>query len=288
MTRGDRDIVIVGAPRSGTNMLRDVLTSLPGYATWPCDEINLVWRHGNRSRPSDELTPDLATAGVGRYIRGRFEHIRDRYDAISVVEKTCANSLRVEFVRRVKPDARYVFITRDGLDAAPSAMERWHAPFDVRYTAAKARFVPPNDLPYYGARFVASRIRRRTPHSDAVTSWWGPRTDDAAELMRTRPLDEICMIQWRRCVEGSLRGLSGLPDDQLLHVGYEQFVRDPEAGLRELLDFLGSPELFDPSVVSGVSASSVGKGRAGLSADARERLTELGRPALQELGYAIG
>ncbi len=59
-----------------------------------------------------------------------------------VVEKTCATSLRVEFVRAVLPDAKYVFITRDGLDAAASAMERWHAPLDLRYTAAKARFVP--------------------------------------------------------------------------------------------------------------------------------------------------
>jgi len=34
------DIIIVGAPRSGTNMLRDVLTSFDGVCTWPCDEIN--------------------------------------------------------------------------------------------------------------------------------------------------------------------------------------------------------------------------------------------------------
>ena len=54
----DRDVVIIGAPRSGTNMLRDVLTSLPGFATWPCDEINLIWRHGNRDLP-------LRRAGAG-------------------------------------------------------------------------------------------------------------------------------------------------------------------------------------------------------------------------------
>ena len=51
----DHDIIIIGAPRSGTNMLRDVLTALPGFETWPCDEINLAWRHGNRALPSDEL-----------------------------------------------------------------------------------------------------------------------------------------------------------------------------------------------------------------------------------------
>ena len=39
--------MIIGAARSGTNMLRDVLTSLDGVDTWPCDEINYIWRHGN-------------------------------------------------------------------------------------------------------------------------------------------------------------------------------------------------------------------------------------------------
>ena len=55
------DLVIIGAPRSGTNMLRDVLTSFDGIGTWPCDEINYIWRHGNVRYPSDEIPADRAT-----------------------------------------------------------------------------------------------------------------------------------------------------------------------------------------------------------------------------------
>ena len=50
-----QDVIIIGAPRSGTNMLRDALTALPDCGTWPCDEINYVWRHGNVGFPSDEF-----------------------------------------------------------------------------------------------------------------------------------------------------------------------------------------------------------------------------------------
>ena len=32
-------LVIVRVGRSGTNDLRDALATLPGRATWPCDEI---------------------------------------------------------------------------------------------------------------------------------------------------------------------------------------------------------------------------------------------------------
>mgnify|MGYP003707167185 CR=1 FL=1 len=284
----DQDVIIIGAPRSGTNMLRDVLTGLTGFTTWPCDEINLVWRHGNRDHPSDELTAAHATPEVREYIRRQFDKARRRYDGPVVVEKTCANSLRVEFVRAVKPDARYVFITRDGLDAAPSAMERWDARFDLRYTAAKARFVPPGDVPYYGVRFVANRLRRRQRLAGKVGHWWGPRPADAAELMATRSLDEICMAQWSRCVEASLRGLAGLPEDRLHHVRYEDFVARPQEGLRTLLGFLGRPEAYDESAVAAVSALSVGKGRRSLDAATRKCLNAVGGATLTGLGYELG
>jgi len=53
-------IIIVGAGRSGTNMLRDLLAQLPEFSTWPCDEINYIWRHGNRGFETDEFTREMA------------------------------------------------------------------------------------------------------------------------------------------------------------------------------------------------------------------------------------
>ena len=280
------NVVIVGAPRSGTNMLRDVLTTLPGVATWPCDEVNLLWRHGNRAEPSDELTPAMARPRVASYIRDRFDRIHRRYEAHTVVEKTCATSLRVEFTRAVLPDAKYVFITRDGIDAAASAAEQWHSTFDLRYTAAKARFVPPSDVPYYAARFLASRVRRRQPPSDVgVGTWWGPRPRDYKELMRAHPLDEICAIQWQRCVDASAGGLEGLPPDQTVHVAYEDFVTNPATELSRVTDLLGLSDVDADKAVRGVSHRSIGKGRRSLDADRLARLEDLVGPSLRRLHY---
>lgn len=279
------DIVIVGAPRSGTNMLRDVLTSVPGITTWPCDEINPIWRHGNRDLPSDELTPDLARPEVTSYIRRRFDRVR-RPDAPYVVEKTCANSLRMGFVRAVLPDARYVLITRDGIDAAASSTRRWHAPFDLRYTAAKARFVPWGDVLPYAARFVAGQIRGRAgTTSGQVSGWWGPRPSDYRALMAEHPLDELCAVQWQRCVEASFRDLEDLPDDQLFHVVYEDFVRDPQTQLERLGQFLEIPAVGEAAGAGEVSPASIGKGRTSLGPEAVERLETLVRPTLDRLGY---
>ena len=285
-----QDVIIIGAPRSGTNMLRDVLTNLPGFATWPCDEINFVWRHGNRSAPSDELAPVLARPKVSAYLRNEFDKVRRRYSAASVVEKTCANSLRVEFVARVFPDAKYLFIRRDGLDAAASAMMRWSAPLDVRYTAAKARFVPVADLPYYGGRFVQNRLklRRRAVERDSpgrVQNWWGPKPSGFIQLQASHPLDEICIIQWQRCVEASLRGIAALPTKQVHEITYEEFVSSPPDQLREVLGFLGRPDAFHADAVARVSDQSVGKGRAALGAETTARLESLAAGTLRKLGY---
>jgi hypothetical protein len=269
------DVIIVGAPRSGTNMLRDVLTSLPSVATWPCDEINPIWKHGNRDVPHDELTANLSTPRVRGFIRGRFESIRRRYNADVVVEKTCATSLRVDFARAVVPEARFVFITRDGIDAAASAMDRWHASFDLGYTLRKVRFVPPGDLAHQGVRFAANVTRRnRTsdPGTNGLTSWWGPRPRDWRDLMSSRPLDEVCALQWQRCVENSLRGLEGLSHDQLVRVRYEDFVAAPEAETSRIMGELGLPGTPE---VGRISASSVGKGRSALGPEAVDRLEAL-------------
>ena len=91
--------------------------------------------------------------------------------------------------------------------------------------------------------------------------------------MQKRPLDEICMIQWQRCVDEAQQGLAGLPESQLFNISYEQFVTDPVHNLRDLLEFLDLPQPLDlPGTVADVSSSSVGRGRKKLGDEGFTRL----------------
>lgn len=282
-----RSVVIVGAPRSGTNMLRDVLTALPGFATWPCDEINVIWRHGNLRYRSDEFPATLARSDVQRYIRRQFDWVARRYGARVVVEKTCANSLRVPFVDAVNPEARYVFIRRDGIDAVGSAVQRWTAPLDLRYMARKARFVPPVDLPYYVLRHAGHRLYRLFSRERRLSSW-GPRLDDMDELLARYPLDEVCALQWQRCVESARGVFEAMASDRWIEVAYEEFVRRPEAELDRVLDLIGIgvPSDVRAEALSNVRSDSVGKGRSALSTDSVRRVEARVHDTLARYGYA--
>jgi len=279
-------IVIIGAPRSGTDMLRDVLTSLPGFATWPCDEINYIWRHGNARYPSDEFTPDLATPKVSKYIRSRFRKIAERCSLRVVVEKTCANSLRVGFVDRVLPEAKFIFLFRNGRDAVASAMKRWTASLNMPYILRKARFVPFADVPYYASRYFINRIRKLYSKQRTL-SFWGPRFEGMEEAVRAKSVLEVCAEQWARCIEKSLDQLDNIESNRVYRIRYEDFVANPAKEFKALSDFLEagiSLSEADPCV-QGVSAKSVGNWRREFSKEDLKVLNPLLRDAMKALGY---
>lgn len=285
-----QSVVIVGAGRSGTKIVRDTLCRLPGVGTWPCDEINYVWRYGNASFPHDELGPEHARPRVRRYIRRQFVRLARRHRWTHVVEKTCANSLRVEFVDRILPEARFVFLVRDGRDVVASARRRWRSSLDLRYVLNKARFVPIGDLPYYGVSYLWNRIHRFVPGYDGRLAFWGPRFPGLKELARSADLTSVCARQWRRCVDRSEEGLASIDGERVFRLRYEDFATDPPREVERLCLFLDvrvSREAL-AAAVEPVTAERIGAWREDLEAgEVDQILPELG-PALTRYGYLPG
>jgi hypothetical protein len=280
-----QDIVIIGAPRSGTNMLRDVLTRLPGVGSWPCDEINYIWRHHNVRFPSDAFPPGLARPEVLRYIRGRFDSVARAGKLDYVVEKTCANSLRVGFVDRVLSEARYIYIVRDGMDVVASAIKRWKSKLDIAYIARKARYVPVTDLPYYSFAYLGNRMYRFISKEKRL-AFWGPCLDDMQSIVSSHDLADVCAIQWRECVDSADRAFEGIPDERVHRLSYESFVLDPEGELERICRFTGIPLPPDrrDAIIGDISTGSVGKGRAELG-EQSYRIEPLVHDVLERHGY---
>lgn len=282
----DSLVFIIGAPRSGTNMLRDVVTSFSGIETWPCDEVNYLLRHGNVRFPSDEFSEKEARPEVKKYLRKEFARYAKQFGAETLVEKTCANSLRVPFLNEVFPEAKYLFIVRDGVDATGSAKLRWTAKLDLNYILEKVRFVPKSDLPYYGFRYFWARVHKLLS-KDKRLAFWGPALSSMQDILRKHTLNEVCAIQWQQCVEKADSALSKLPEDQVCRVSYETFVRNPEEELTRILAFMNISATKNQiaDAVASVSPKSLGKGRQSLDEEEVAHLESLVGETLLKFGY---
>lgn len=281
-----RPIIIIGAGRSGTNMLRDLLVAHSQFATWPCDEINYIWRHGNRAFPTDQFTRAMADERTKRYIRKQFRSFANSAPGCQVIEKTCANSLRCGFVHEVFPEAKFIHIMRDGRDVAASAALRWNAKLDVPYLLKKARYVPWSDLPYYGGRYLMARLYRLFSGKKRLSTW-GPKFAGMEDAFRNAELPVGCAIQWKACVEAARDQLAEVPQAQVLNLTYEAFTADPIAELSKTFAFLNvdvDPETL-AQLAPNVSAKSVGKWRKQLTESQAAEVHEVVGGLLDELGY---
>lgn len=287
MTKIYVPVIIVGAPRSGTNMLRDVLCKIEGFKTWPCDEINYIWRHGNIRYPSDAFPPDLATPRIQKFIRNEFKKIAQKGIVTHVVEKTCANSLRVEFLDKIFPEAKYIFIVRDGIDVVASAIKRWQANLDIPYILQKVRYVPITDLPFYALRYLNNRLYLLLSNKKRLAVW-GPVFDNMDSILTDKSLEEICAIQWRQCVDSATESFDKMAKEKVHKVRYEDFVKTPSEEMDKLYSFfnINMSANAEITLLKSVSDKSVGKGHAELSMlGVTERVLPFIQNTLQQHGY---
>ncbi len=267
-------------------MLRDILVNLEGFGTWPCDEINYIWRHGNITFSTDELARQHVHSLTKQFIRTKFQQLVNRHKLQYVVEKTCANSLRVGFVDEIIPEARYLFIVRDGRDVVASALKRWQASLDLKYIAAKARYVPLSDIPYYGLRYIGNRLYRFISEEKRL-AFWGPRFEGMDELLRHESLPVVCAHQWRRCVERAEEDFQEIGPSRVHFIQYEHLVNDTDTTLNDLFNFLEIEvdKTTIAELTKNVHASSVGNWRKDLTTEMIEQIQPVIQDTQARYGY---
>ena len=72
--------------------------------------------------------------------------------------KTCSNSLRVNFVNEIFPEAKYIFLVRNGIDVVASMKKRWKTKFEPLFIFKKALYTPITDMPYYTIKYLYNRL----------------------------------------------------------------------------------------------------------------------------------
>ena len=230
-------ILLIGAARSGTKFLRDILASGARTAAVPYD-VNYVWRYGAERSEDDVLDPASLTKKRRQFIQKSLRSLAKAHDDDILVEKTVANTLRVQFVDAVFPDARYVHLIRDGRDVAESAMRQWQAAPNWSSLLNKVRDLPIQNLGYvgwFGWNFVNGLFSGRKGGKV-----WGPRFPGIDTIAKQGPLSRVCAQQWLESYSRANTSLSQLPDakSRVFTIRYEDLIKD-ESALSVLIDQLG-------------------------------------------------
>ncbi len=278
-------LIIIGAARSGTKFLRNMLAASPEVRAVPYD-VNYVWRYGNENVASDELPAALATPEIIRFIQTRL-HTLAKGDGQVLVEKTVSNSLRVGFVDKVFPQARYLHLIRDGRAVTESSMRQWQAPPDMRQLWRKFREMPSANLGY-AIRF-AGNFAKGLRHKRGGGKSWGVRYDGMIEDMAHENLVEICARQWLKSVELADAALANIPSKRVFTIRYEDMVQGGQR-LDQLINFV---EIQDRSAVqnyhrANIEANGNNKWATRMISDDKEKMLAIIAPALARLGYQDG
>jgi Sulfotransferase family len=232
-----RPVLIVGAPRSGTSMLFQALSTHPELWSLYRESQEVLERSmatALRVRNSDALRPeDLQPGDAERLSREFFNRVgnAEAVGAISsrvplilraklnkvltisrrgskpatlrIVEKNPQNSFRLEFLKSVFPDARFVFITREPASNLASIYNGWQ-----------------------GSRFRTYRLAADFIISDHRSRYWHFGRPPGWEDKNGCSLIDICAFQWRAYNEACLR-VAPVLAAPVLRVRYEDLCNRP-------------------------------------------------------------
>ena len=242
---------------SGTRLLRRLIASAKLHAEVPYD-VNYIWRYGNEACPDDCLSEDSLTDEARSFIRRRIANCAGVPPGAPIVEKTVSNILRIPMVRNVYPNAKFVFLSRNGRDVIESAYRCWRKPPGAGYLIHKARTFPWWECRSYAYRYARQVAARSFKLSPSLKSW-GPRYVGIDRDVRNGDLLEVCCRQWMACMHAYERARESLPANIRLELRYEDLVARPAEQIERLANFIGA----EPPNMLGVCQAAHAQQRGG-------------------------
>lgn len=238
----EQPTIIVSAPRSGSNLLFELLSNVEGI--WTIGrESHAIYnafphlRAENAQLDSGSLSEAHADRRTRRLFRAIFLYLLrdmhgrrfltlpavDRPATVQMLEKTPRNALNIPFLLKVFPKAKFILLHREPRANVASLVEAW------KVGLKSGRFVTFLDLPGWD----------RTAWCFLLPPGW--------RSMIGKSLVEIAAFQWLASNTIILDQLAKLPPERWAAVSYHSLVSDPSGVGNRLCRFV-SPDLKSDAI----------------------------------------
>lgn len=270
-------VFVVGCSRSGTTITYETLAAAPAFLSFGyeipqfwnglCGPLNNGWE--SEAAGPEQACPSHRDAAL----RFFFQRLGSGW----VLDKTCINTLRIPYLLKLFPQARFVFIQRDGRDNISSMMDGWRqGRIDGGFGLTKFFGPSPDPVAINGGEF-------REWHFFLPPGW---RDFNHATL------EEVCAFQWISANRMALDAKKLVPPGQWVHLRYEDIFDRPVEMFQEAFSRLGIP--FDASLserCANLAPTSIVKGAPkpqkwkAHNPEAILRILTMIRPMMEALGY---
>jgi len=148
--------------------------------------------------------------------------------AYRIIDKTPPNCFRIEYLAKLYPDAKFIYITRNGIDNVSSLMNAWRSgkKFQFTYRRYLEDYLPVlEDGSYINIDGYKGKV-------------WKFAMPEGWENYRDKPLAEVCAFQWLKTHEAALSSLSKIEAERVIRIKFEDLMQNTRENISELCEFL--------------------------------------------------
>jgi hypothetical protein len=269
---------VIGCSRSGTTVTYETIAAAPQLLSLGF-EIPEFWDGlwGPRLNNWESEAADAEHAQPSHRTAAQ-RHFFQRLGSGQVLDKTCINVMRVPYLFRLFPQARFVYIHRDGRDNVSSMMDGW------RHNG------------HFGLSKFLGPFPCEVGINDGEFQEWSFFLPPGWRDYNHARLEEVCAYQWLTANRMALDAAKQIPAGQWIQLRYEDIFDRPVEMFRDVFDRLNLPfgeavrsrcaklNELPTSIVKGAPKKQKWKQS---NPQAIERVLPMIRPLMDELGYDL-
>lgn len=270
-------VFVVGCSRSGTTVTYETLAASPAFLSFGW-EIPQFWNSLHGPLNNGWHSESAGAADAQPWHRdAALRYLYERLGTGWVLDKTCINVMRIPYLHALFPQAKFVFIQRDGRDNISSMMDGWRmGRTDGRFELSQFFGPFPEPVAINGGEFRE----------------WAFFLPPGWQRYNQASLAEVCAFQWVSANRMALDARRLIPPEQWIHLRYEDIFERPVEMFREAFARLDLP--FGPELearCANLQPTSVVKGKPKQqkwrehNPEAIESILPMIRPMQLELGY---